>query len=352
MSLQTGICGVNGITIEGGETFVYDVGYGITANSGPITVSGGTVDAYASESGLTANNSGITISGGQLTATGNSEALYTTGSVSVTANTYRFRTNTEASAPGPDYTLSLDMEFANSNTLKYVEIISCDVYVGGQNVSGAAGAVTYWLNDNAGSITDIGADSDHYNVKYDGFTQTLTLFNANMTGVYSDRLTPDDEDETVASVFALSSLNIVLEGENHIVPANSGIGIVAKDGLDFSGDGSLINAASNGAGIRVINGNIDIHSGSIDVEGTYGIYAGDGNINIYGGNISVEGQWHGIYSSSGDINIYGGMVSAKSLKDRDTSAVGAYNDGYVNICGGTVIAEAVGGGTKLLRCIR
>ncbi len=346
---QTGICGVNGVTIEAGEVTVSNVGFGITANSGPITVSGGTVIASALGDGLTANNSGIIISGGQLTALGNSQALYTTGSVSVTANPYSFKTNTDASTPVGDYTQSLDLEFTNNNTLKYVEIISChEVYVGGKKVSGAPGAVTYWLNDNTGSITDSGADADHFNAKYERSTRTLTLRNANLTGVHSGYLTSDDESETAASVFALSSLNIVLEGENQIAPAISGVGIVTKDGLDFDGDGSIIINA-NRAGIFVIDGNIDIHSGSIDVEGNIGISASCGDINIYGGNISAEGAWYGINSYGGDININGGTVSAKSLDDRDAYGVGAREGevaeegGHVVIRGGTLIAEVVEG---------
>lgn len=339
--LQTGICGVNGATIEGGEITVSNVGYGITANNGPITVSGGTVNASASEDGLTANDFGITISGGQLTAIGNSQALFTLGSVSVTADPYRFRTNTAASAPEADYTLSLDTEFANSNTLKYVEIIPCpDVYVGGQNVYGAAGVVTYWLNGGDGSITDVDADADHYNVKYDGSTRTLTLRNADLTSVHSDYLTTDDEEETAASVFAVSSLNIVLEGKNLLEPS-SGNGIVTVYGLDFDGDGSLIINANNG-GISVDDGNIDIHSGSIDAKGTVGISAPQGDINIYGGNISAVGEWKGIFSYYGDINIYGGTVSAAGLDDAYSYGVASY-EGYVSIYGGTVIAKAVEG---------
>ncbi len=342
LAIQTGICGVNGVTIEGGEIIVYYVGYSITANSGPITVSGGKVEAYASESGLTANNSGITISGGQLTATGNSEALYTTGPVSVTVGQYLFRTHTDTE-PSGSFTLSRDnIEFENSDTFEYVEIVSCYVFVGGQNVSGANGAVTYWLNDGNGGITDADADADHYNVKYDGSNNTLTLCNADLAEVYQGYFTPDGGEGMVsATVFTMYDLNIVLEGENRIV-SSSEWGIVAARGLDFSGDGSL-SIDSDTAGICVDVGDMIFHNGNISVEGNRGIYIIDGNINIRGGNISVEGEGYGIENNSGDINIYGGTVSAKSLANRDTYAIGAY-DGNLNIYGGTVMAKADGPG--------
>ena len=341
LSLQTGICGVNGVTIEGGEISAYSVGFSVTANNGPIIVSGGTSEISGTEYGLTANNSGITISGGRIIIVGSSKALNTSGPVSVTVGKYLFRTHTDT-WPSGSFTLSRDIEFENSDTFKYVEIVSCYVFVGGQNVSGANGAVTYWLNDGNGGITDADADADHYNVKYDGLNNTLTLCNADLAEVYPGSFTPDGgEGMVLAPVFTMYDLNIVLEGENRIV-SSSEWGIVAARGLDFSGDGSL-SIDSDTAGICVDVGDMNFHNGNISAEGNRGIYIIDGNINIYGGSISAEGEGYGIENNSGDINIYGGTVRATSLNNRDTSAIGAY-DGNLKIFGGTVMAKADGPG--------
>ncbi|NLE25478.1 MAG: carbohydrate-binding domain-containing protein, partial [Clostridiaceae bacterium] len=368
--IGAGICGVNGVTIEGGIIYASDFSYGIAANNGPITVSGGEVFGSGAVSGffaensgimisggivvargfasgeyvgygLTANDSGITISEGWVKAYGGYQALNTTGPVSITAHPYMYRTSTEPGDPDPDsaYIKSLNDVFADSNTFRYVEFCSCNIFVGGQDVSGSADAATYWLNDGNGGITDAGADSDHYNVKYDGSTNTLTLYNADLTEVYTGTITAGDEWPISAPVFTMWDLNIVLEGENRIAPS-SGAGIASALGLDFSGDGSL-SIEVDETGIYAADGDMNFHNGNISVEGYHSIIVNNGNINILGGNISAKGEVVGIESAYGNINIYGGMVEAISLEDGFCNALEAY-ERNVNIYGGTVITRAAG----------
>ncbi|MDD4503910.1 MAG: InlB B-repeat-containing protein, partial [Clostridiaceae bacterium] len=123
---QTGICGVNGITIAGGEVTVSNVSYGITANNGSITVSGGVTNVSASVFGLLSNNRGTTISGGTTIAIGASRAFYTLGSFSVNMPSYIYKTNTEPLAPATSYDLYPDTPFAAANIAdyKYVTISS------------------------------------------------------------------------------------------------------------------------------------------------------------------------------------------------------------------------------------
>lgn len=187
MGLQTGLCGVNDVTISGGVTTIANVGYGITANAGLFALSGGQVNVSALEYAVLANDSGMTFSGGCLTAGGGSSALFTSGSITNHMASYFYRTNTNASAPETAYTFFPDTEFVYDESYKYVELNYCpDVYVSGDNadpdlikVSGVA--ESYWLNDGSGSITASEASADNYNVKYDSITQTLTLRDAEIT---------------------------------------------------------------------------------------------------------------------------------------------------------------------------
>lgn len=95
---------------------------------------------------------------------------------------YKCKAALTAADPGGNYTIA---GFTNPFLYKYVEIVTCpDVYVSGNNVDNTvvkvssvtdAGDISYWLNDNSGGITSVGANSTHYNVKYEEKTRTLTL---------------------------------------------------------------------------------------------------------------------------------------------------------------------------------
>ncbi len=361
------------IIIEGG-TVTANGNTGISASQGSITISGGSVTAGGKGNGIWASGN-FTVSGGsaKVTATNTyGQSIYTSGSVSVTANPYKYRTNTSATEPDTNYTLYPSTAFANSDSYKYIEIISCpEVYVSGDNTNSGtvlvssvtgSGNISYWLNDGSGSITNTGASAESYNVKYDEATQTLTLKDANITSFHSvNRM----------GIYARGvALSIVLEGDSVIGTTETPIrsyGIYCGS-LSISSDtgGSLSITGSPGSysGIKTYDGDVSISGATVSftsfdhgidaagefslADGTVSVTSGEDGIKAYG-DIAVTGAQTelnviactsisfgcGVISSDGGVSIDDAEVRVETLCDNG-DAVWAYND--IRISGSADIA--------------
>ncbi|MEA4815118.1 MAG: S-layer homology domain-containing protein [Oscillospiraceae bacterium] len=306
------------------------------------------------------NSSAIGITSGSVTASGNTQALFTDGSVSAAASPYKYRTNTSSSAPETGYTLSSVTAFNNSSdTYKYVEIISCpDVYVGNVKVSGiTSGNTSYWLN-NSGSITDSGATADNYNVKYNESAQTLTLNGAQITSYYSYGSSPD---ATCYGIYAAAFLDIVLadDTENTIdsVFDSFGYGVSSGSSLTISGGGSLTISDSTASciwaerDVKISGGTVSAAAGADSMGGDGTGIAARYNVMITGGNVTATGGegestgGKGIYAGD-DLLISGGTVSAVATGDAD----GIYVANNAAITGGTVSTTADSGNGICVEC--
>ncbi|NCC66611.1 MAG: carbohydrate-binding domain-containing protein [Clostridia bacterium] len=313
------------LDITGGTIDSSGTAYGIMVD-GNVTISGGTVHAVAESYDGISTSGNLTVSGGNVTASGSRYALGINGITSISADPYKFRTNTSASAPDTNYTLSTDEAFANADTLKYVEIMSCpEVYVSGNNaesgtvkVSGVtdSGNISYWLNDESGSITSTGAVAENYNVKYNELTQTLTLKDASITSFYSANKN---------GVSAQSDLNLVLEG-------SSVIGTQANKAGDagISCDGNLSISSVSGGSLSITS-----DENGIDVRNDISITGSGTSLNIDAGNSEISSRYCGINSSDGKVLI---TDAAVSITKNGTRGDALWADDDIRISGGADIS--------------
>jgi hypothetical protein len=325
---SSGIYSPNGnISIAGGNV-IFSGNWGISVSQGSITISGGTVTAAGRQNGIWSHGD-VTISGGSVMITASNthgKSIYSGGSVSVTASSYKFRTNDSSNAPESPYTLFPGTAFANNSSYKYVEIMSCpEVYVSGNNaesgtvkVSGVtdSGNISYWLNDESGSITSTGAVAENYNVKYNEATQTLTLKDASITSFYSANKN---------GVSAQSDLNLVLEG-------SSVIGTQANKAGDagISCDGNLSISSVSGGSLSITS-----DENGIDVRNDISITGSGTSLNIDAGNSEISSRYCGINSSDGKVLITDAAVSITKNGTRG-DALWAHDD--IRISGGADIS--------------
>ena len=404
---SAGICNsVGDISVEGGT---------VKATGGPssgrsagihsqykLTISGGTVNAAGGESessyGIYSSSRGITISGGTVTAEGATQAVRTTGTVTVDPEggeqievTAGESAASAAAISGSPFTREAEI---NENTTigedstalvfeaKYFHSIAGkaenpgpdpgpdpdpdpdtpepNIYVGGVGLYGdkASNTTAYALTNESGAVTTTGADEGNYNIMWDG--ETLTLSGADIQGTHGFSYTASAS----AAIYRTGGLEIELLDENKVSNpgGESGIyhsfGIYAEGGLTISGSGSL--AASGGKGTA---GSYGIYTdwGRVTVSGggkvtatggeakyySYGIYA-DGGITVQSGSITAEGgaaenESYGIYVTRETLAISGGTVHATG---GEVSGEYAYSFGIFTLCditisGGTV--HATGG---------
>lgn len=166
---------------------------------------------------------------------------------------------------------------ADEGTTSGSEDLPKQLFVGGDLVEGN----TYYVNDNNGGITKVGASSEHYNVYYDANTDTLTLNNANLSSV-------DNQSGIIDSRY-IDSLTIKLIGTN-ILDSSKEYGTYAADTI-YVRDGNL-----------TISGTGTDDSGKLDIKtpGDYADYpAGDlsddlhafeSGITVESGNLTVNNK--------------------------------------------------------------
>ena len=340
---SAGICNrVGEISVEGGT---------VNAAGGPssgrsagihsqykLTISGGTVNAAGGESessyGIYSSSRGITISGGTVTAEGATQAVHTTGTVTVDPEggeqievTAGESAASAAAISGSPFTREAEI---NENTTigedstalvfeaKYFHSIAGkaenpgpdpdpdpdtpdpNIYVGGVGLYGdkASNTTAYALTDGNGAVTTTDADEGNYNIMWDG--ETLTLSGATIQGTHEFRYGGAANMSATAAIYRTGGLEIALLGENKV--SNPGgvtnsFGIYAEGGLTISGGGSL--AASGGSEVA---------------NYSYGIYV-SGGLTISGGEVTAAGgeahyYSYGIYMNNSDITISGGEVTA------------------------------------------
>ena len=293
------------LDVTGGTINSSGSAFGILVD-GNVTISGGTVSSIASDYDGIAATGNLSVSGGNITASGGRYALKANAITTVSMDSYKYRTNTDASAPDTNYTLFPGTAFENDDGFKYVEIMSCPrVCVSGDNtgfsassntvlVSGVAdsGNTSYWLNHVSGSITSTGASADTYNVKYNEATRTLTLNGALITKYYS---------QSNLGIYAqLTDLNIVLEGHSVI-----GSGSLLTNAIYVS-DGSLSISSDSGGTLTIIE------PSDYGIRCWEDISINDAAVAIYSSN-----PWHfkGIHSENGDFSLTDSVVSITSGGD-------------------------------------
>jgi hypothetical protein len=284
---------------------------GIYAAENNIYIFDGTVTASAdgeNSCGIYAVENDIAIAGGIVTASADGAAFHAGGGMSVSAPSYKYRSNTVDAAPDSDYTLYPGTAYSNSSAYKYAEIIECpDVYAGGVKVSGITdrGNVSYWLDDGSGNITGADATAGNYDLKYNERSRTMTLNGVTITTPY--RVAGDFGDfDTYCGIYSGGPLSLLLEDGS----ANSVKPVVA-DSLSH-------------------------HVRSIYAEGSITVNGG-GSVTAGADADAGEGIANGIYSG-GSVVISGGMVTAAARNSSDVSGIHAYS--RITILGGTVVASA------------
>ena len=345
---SAGICNsVGDISVEGGT---------VKATGGPssgrsagihsqykLTISGGTVNAAGGESessyGIYSSSRGITISGGTVTAEGATQAVRTTGTVTVAPEEDQQIAVTAGESETGAQELS-DSPFTETTSItslissaKYFHSIAekagdpgpddSNIYVGGVGLTGDKDTPAYALTDKSGKVTTTGATADNYNIMWDG--ETLTLNNADITqGSHENAAIYCGED---------AGIHLVLVGES-TVTGPSGVdasrGIYTRGELTISGSGSL----------TVTGG--DVTAAGTDYAESYGIDASD--ITISGGEVTATGgdagfESYGIYAFNDDVTVTDGTVTATGGAAEHSCGIDADN---VIVSGGTVNAD---GGT-------
>ena len=366
---SAGICNsVGDISVEGGT---------VKATGGPssgrsagihsqykLTISGGTVNAAGGESessyGIYSSSRGITISGGTVTAEGATQAVRTTGTVTVDPEggeqievTAGESAASAAAISGSPFTREAEI---NENTTigedstalvfeaKYFHSIAGEaenpgpdpdpdpdtpdpnIYVGGVGLYGdkASNTTAYALTNESGAVTTTGATADNYTIMWDG--ETLTLSGADIQGAYGFRY---NTASASAAIYRTGGLEIALLGANTV--SNPGgetnnYGIYVYGDLTISGSGSL--AASGGQG----------------TAGSYGIYTDWGGVTVSGGTVETTAgdaayYSYGIYAFNGDIAVTDGTVNAAGGAADLSYGINADNvtisgDGKVTATGG------------------
>ena len=391
---SAGICNsVGDISVEGGT---------VKATGGPssgrsagihsqykLTISGGTVNAAGGESessyGIYSSSRGITISGGTVTAEGATQAVRTTGTVTVDPEggeqievTAGESAASAAAISGSPFTREAEI---NENTTigedstalvfeaKYFHSIAGEaenpgpdpdpdpdtpdpnIYVGGVGLYGdkASNTTAYALTNESGAVTTTGATADNYTIMWDG--ETLTLSGADIQGAYGFRY---NTASASAAIYRTGGLEIALLGENTVSNPDdktNNYGIYVYGDLTISGSGSLAASGGKGTagsyGIYTDWGGVTVSGGTVETTAgdaahySYGIYAFNGDIAVTDGTVNATGGAasfsHGIHATD-DINISGGRVTATGGAAEHSCGIDA---SAIDISGGTV--NATGG---------
>ena len=392
---SAGICNsVGDISVEGGT---------VNAAGGPssgrsagihsqykLTISGGTVNAAGGKSessyGIYSNSSrGITISGGTVTAEGATQAVRTTGTVTVDPEedqqiAVRAGESAASAAAISGSPFTREAEINENTTIgedstalvfeaKYFHSIAGkaenpgpdpdpdpdtpdpNIYVGGVGLYGdkASNTTAYALTNESGAVTTTGATADNDTIMWDG--ETLTLSGADIQGAYGFRY---NTASASAAIYRTGGLEIALLGANTV--SNPGgetnnYGIYVYGDLTISGSGSLAASGGEGStgsyGIYAHNGDIAVSGGTVETTAgaaayySYGIYAFNGDIAVTDGTVNATGGAasfsHGIHATD-DINISGGRVTATGGAAEHSCGIDA---SAIDISGGTV--NATGG---------
>ena len=391
---SAGICNrVGEISVEGGT---------VNAAGGPssgrsagihsqykLTISGGTVNAAGGESessyGIYSSSRGITISGGTVTAEGATQAVHTTGTVTVDPEedqqiAVRAGESAASAAAISGSPFTREAEINENTTIgedstalvfeaKYFHSIAGkaenpgpdpdpdpdtpdpNIYVGGVGLYGdkASNTTAYALTNESGAVTTTGATADNYTIMWDG--ETLTLSGADIQGAYGFRY---NTASASAAIYRTGGLEIALLGANTV--SNPGgetnnYGIYVYGDLTISGSGSLAASGGQGTagsyGIYTDWGGVTVSGGTVETTAgdaayySYGIYAFNGDIAVTDGTVNATGGAasfsHGIHATD-DINISGGRVTATGGAAEHSCGIDA---SAIDISGGTV--NATGG---------
>ncbi|MBM6910453.1 S-layer homology domain-containing protein [Oscillibacter valericigenes] len=340
---------------------------GICNRVGEISVEGGTVNAAGGESessyGIYSSSRGITISGGTVTAEGATQAVHTTGTVTVDPEedqqiAVRAGESAASAAAISGSPFTREAEINENTTIgedstalvfeaKYFHSIAGkaenpgpdpdpdpdtpdpNIYVGGVGLYGdkASNTTAYALTNESGAVTTTGATADNYTIMWDG--ETLTLSGATIQGAHGFSY---NTASASAAIYRTGGLEIALLGENKVSNPggvsgiNHSFGIYAEGDLTISGGGSL--TASSGEGST----------------GSYGIYTDWGGVTVSGGTVETTAgdaayYSYGIYAFNGDVTVTDGTVNAAGGAADLSYGINADNvtisgDGKVTATGG------------------
>lgn len=181
------------------------------------------------------------------------------------------------------------------------------LWIGNTLITGSG----YWTTDTNGNLT--ASDADNYNIAFNAASNTLTLNNATIVGLYDANNNPG-----MAGIYAYSSsgdvsLTIQVTG-NNMVSGDVGICALSNGGevsVAISGGGSLNTSGGGSGGIRVVsiasNAALTIENADVTAEG--GAYAvgvlvlADSNssasLAVEGGSLTASGSTGILYGSSG-----------------------------------------------------
>lgn len=239
--------------------------------------------------------------------------------------------------------LSLCMALALCLALLPATALAADgdtVYVGGVALPGSTTTPAYAKTDDNGAVTTEDADESNYNIKWDG--STLTLRNANITGVSSTETLSMDVGIYAYSSSGDVSLEIELQGENEITSDGYGIWVYAPftdaSSLTITGSGSL-DASGSRSGIQVQSnsGDATLTIQNADVTAQGGAYSSDSGVCVRagtnadaflavdGGSLTASGN-PGIFFDFGGSSVTGTpslTVSNSALVDARDGGIGA-----------------------------
>ena len=175
------------------------------------------------------------------------------------------------------------------------------LYVGNQQVISIDNVITYWITSTDGKLTK-SPDDQSWNVKYDPSTATLSLKNANISGIYDQFYNP-----YIAGIYAPCrsnqsvALTIELIGTNTIT-GTYGIFLNAEiDASSYGTDASLTITGEN--------------NGSLGVSGSdHGIYvkSGTGNASLTINDASVVAKTTQTYSDYAGVYVMSSMHATSS----------------------------------------
>lgn len=190
----------------------------------------------------------------------------------------------------------------------------------------------------AGNAQDVLGDGT---VSYDAESNTLTLNGAEITGGY------EQEEGSVAAIYAAGDLNIALIGTNSVTAPDasaSSNGIRADGDLSISGDGNIVcngGAVTAQDGVAVsfgiwLTGSLAVYEVSVTANGGSAIVSGDGTAVSSG--VYIEGDLEADFG--GTLIALGGKAQATQAYSFGIAST-RDNDNYVNISlyEGSVTAE-------------
>lgn len=160
------------------------------------------------------------------------------------------------------------------------------LYVGNQQVIRGSDNATYWITSTDGKLTQ-SPDDQSWNVKYDPSTATLSLKNANISGIYDQFYNPH-----TAGIYALCSQDQPVALTIELIGTNT---ITGTYGIFLNAEISTTSYGTN-ATLTITGEN----NGSLEVSGSdHGIYVksgtGDASLNIK--NVAVTSSTNGDYAA-------------------------------------------------------